>query len=128
MIARSTGAAPRQRGSSEGCTLSISWADSSGSRISAPNAHTQTASGRAAAIRSRGVGGALTFSGWIELEPERARGVGHRRRGEPPPAAARAVGAGDDERRAVARWRQALEHGGGEGRGAEVDGAHAVRL
>ena len=53
MIARSIGAAPRQRGSSDGCTLSISCSESSGSLISAPNAHTQTASGRAAAIRAR---------------------------------------------------------------------------
>jgi hypothetical protein len=36
MMARSIGAAPRQRGSSEGCTLSSSNADSSGSRISCP--------------------------------------------------------------------------------------------
>ena len=42
MIARSTGAAPRQRGSSEGCTFSSSCSESSGSLISAPNAHTTT--------------------------------------------------------------------------------------
>ena len=35
-IARSIGAAPRQRGSSDGWTLSSSCADSSGSLISAP--------------------------------------------------------------------------------------------
>ena len=53
MIARSIGAAPRQRGSSEGWTLSIRCASSSSSLISAPNAHTQTTSGAAAAIRAR---------------------------------------------------------------------------
>ncbi len=42
MIARSIGAAPRQRGSSDGCTLRISCADSNGSLISAPKAHTTT--------------------------------------------------------------------------------------
>ena len=41
-IARSTGAAPRQRGSSDGCTFKSSWLDRSGSLISAPNAHTTT--------------------------------------------------------------------------------------
>ena len=50
MIARSTGAAPRQRGSSDGWTLSISKSDSSGSLMSAPNAHTTTTSAPGAAI------------------------------------------------------------------------------
>ena len=36
MIARSTGAAPRQRGSSDGWTLKISYAESSGSLTSTP--------------------------------------------------------------------------------------------
>ena len=67
-IARSTGAAPRQRGSSEGCTLSISCSESSGSLISAPNAQMQTASGRAAAIRSRAAS-SFTLSGWISSRP-----------------------------------------------------------
>ncbi len=62
MIARSTGAAPRQRGSSDGWTLSMGCAESSGSLISAPNAHTATASGAAAAIRSRAAS-SLTDSG-----------------------------------------------------------------
>ena len=53
MIARSIGAAPRQRGSSEGCTFSIRCSESSGSRISWPKAQTTTALGLAAAIRSR---------------------------------------------------------------------------
>ncbi len=45
MIARSIGAAPRQRGSSEGCTFSIGCAESSGSRISWPKAQTTTTRG-----------------------------------------------------------------------------------
>ena len=53
MIARSIGAAPRQRGNSDGWTLTIQCSDSSGSLIRAPNAHTQTASGPTAAISAR---------------------------------------------------------------------------
>ena len=52
MIARSIGAAPRQRGSSDGCTFSIDHSESSGSRINWPKAQTAIASGRAARIRS----------------------------------------------------------------------------
>ena len=52
MIARSIGAAPRQRGSSEGWTLRISVRLRSGSRISWPKAQTRSASGSAARIRS----------------------------------------------------------------------------
>jgi hypothetical protein len=73
MIARSTGAAPRQRGSSDGCTLSMRCSDSSGSLSRAPNAQTTTASGRTAAIRSR-ASGALTLSGWSTSRPS-ARAV-----------------------------------------------------
>ena len=61
MIARSIGAAPRQRGSSEGWTLRISVRPRSGSRISWPKAQTSTASGRAARIRSSAAS-SLTFS------------------------------------------------------------------
>ena len=43
MIARSIGAAPRQRGSSDGWTFRSSCSDSSGSLMSAPNAQTTTA-------------------------------------------------------------------------------------
>ena len=68
MIARSIGAAPRQRGSSEGWTLSIRCSDSSCSLISAPNAHTHTASGAAAAIRWRAAS-ALTLSGCTRSIP-----------------------------------------------------------
>ena len=85
MIARSTGAAPRQRGSSDGCTLSIRCSDSSGSLISAPNAHTQIASGAAAAIRCR-AGSSLIESGWSSSIPSSRR--------SPPRAAARAGGHG----------------------------------
>ncbi len=61
MIARSIGAAPRQRGSSEGWTLSSGSSERSGSRISCPKAQTTTASGRAARIRSS-ASPSLTFS------------------------------------------------------------------
>ena len=50
--ARSIGAAPRQRGTSDGCTLSIRNSLSSGSLISWPKAQTAMASGRAARIAS----------------------------------------------------------------------------
>ena len=52
MIARSIGAAPRQRGSSEGWTLRIGCAESNGSRISWPKAQTAATSGRASPIRA----------------------------------------------------------------------------
>ena len=123
MIARSTGAAPRQRGSSDGWTLSSSWSDSSGSLISAPNAHTHTASGAAPAIRAR-ASSSLTVLGLGELDAELAGGVGDGRRREPAPASARAVGPGDHERRPVRRARQRAQDAGRELGGAEVDGAH----
>src|SRR3954469_20154450 len=63
MIARSTGAAPRQRGSSDGWTLSIGCSVRNGSLSSAPNAHTTTASGPAALMRAR-ASSSLTLSGW----------------------------------------------------------------
>ena len=68
MIARSTGAAPRQRGSSEGCTLKISYSLSSGSDTSTPYAQSTSASGSAAAIRSS-TSGACSRSGWISSRP-----------------------------------------------------------
>ncbi len=72
MIARSIGAAPRQRGSSEGWTLRISCSESSGSLISAPKAHTTTARGRAWVIAAL-ASGSLTFCGCSSAIPrERA--------------------------------------------------------
>ena len=68
MIARSTGAAPRQRGSSEGWTLSISCSLSSGSLINAPNAQTITMSGCTDAIRAR-ASSPLTDAGWSSSSP-----------------------------------------------------------
>src|SRR3954469_19500889 len=62
-IARSTGAAPRQRGSKEGWTFHIWCSDRSGSRINAPNAQIATPSGRAAAIADR-ASSEFTLSGW----------------------------------------------------------------
>ena len=86
MIARSIGAAPRQRGSSEGWTLSIGSSESSGSRISWPKAQTAATSGRAARIRSSGLG-VVDALGLEQLDPELAR---------PPrrPAAAASCGPG----------------------------------
>ena len=68
MIARSIGAAPRQRGSSDGWTLRSSYRLSSGSRISAPYAQTATASGSAAAIRSS-ASSSWSRAGWISSRP-----------------------------------------------------------
>ena len=61
-IARSIGAAPRQRGNSEGCTLSIACSERSGSLMSAPYAQMQTISGSDAAIAAR-ASSELTRSG-----------------------------------------------------------------
>ena len=68
MIARSIGAAPRQRGSSEGWTFSSGISESSGSRISCPKAQTTATSGRAARIRSS-ASGALTSPAWSSSIP-----------------------------------------------------------
>ena len=68
MIARSIGAAPRQRGSSDGWTFTSSNALSSGSFNIAPNAQTMTTSGAASAIRAT-ASGALTSSGWNRSRP-----------------------------------------------------------
>ena len=77
MIARSTGAAPRQRGSSEGCTLRIGCAASSCSPISAPNAHTTTVARprrlrRRPAMISRGGVGVVDALGLREREARAA--------------------------------------------------------
>src|SRR5579859_5312410 len=71
MMARSIGAAPRHRGSSDGWTLSIGYSESNGSRMSAPNAQTQTTSGRAAAIWARAAS-SLTDAGWASSRPSSA--------------------------------------------------------
>ena len=109
MIARSIGAAPRQRGSSEGWTLRISCSDSSGSWISAPYAQTSEDVGL-------GRGDPLSDSaadvlGLEELEAELRGDVGDRRRSEPPPATGGPVRAGHDERRAVRRCGEPAQHG-----------------
>src|SRR4051812_46115897 len=89
MIARSTGAAPRQRGSNDGWMLSIRCSLSSGSLSNAPNAQTTTASGRTAEIRAR-ASSALTLAGWsTSMSSSRAAsatgGGGSRGRGPPGP-------------------------------------------
>jgi hypothetical protein len=70
IIARSIGAAPRQRGRSEGCTFSIGTSERSGSLISWPKAQT-AAFGPAAAIRSR-TSGALTSAACSSSMPSSA--------------------------------------------------------
>ena len=125
MIARSTGAAPRQRGSSDGCTLTSSWSLSSGSLISAPNAQTTTASGCGGGDpRPRVVG--VDRLGLVDLDAQLARRVGDRRRAERAPAALRRVRAGHDQRRAMRAAGEPLEHGRGEVGGPEVDGSQAA--
>ena len=124
MIARSIGAAPRQRGSSEGCTLRMWWAASSSSLISAPNAHTTEHVGRR--LRDAGASvGVVDGRGLVELDPELAGGDRHRRRRQPSAAAPGPVRARDDQLRAVWRGGQALEHRRGELARPEIDGAHA---
>ena len=87
---RGVGAAPRQRGSSDGWTLSVSCSSSSSCLISAPNAQTSTFSGAAAEIVPR-ASSALASAGWKPLEVQLARRVGHRQRRElaPPRPAGR---------------------------------------
>ena len=68
MIARSIGAAPRQRGRREGWTLKISRADSSGSLMSAPKAQTTAIPARAPWIRAS-ASGVLIEVGWHTSSP-----------------------------------------------------------
>ncbi len=118
MMARSIGAEPRQRGSSEGCTLSGSYSLSRGSLMSAPKAHTTSASGPTAAISSRAEG-SLTFSGCSSGDLERPRSIGDRRRCQAATSTSGAVGAGEHEHRREPGAGQAFEHMGGELGGPE---------
>jgi hypothetical protein len=70
--------------------------------------------------------GGVDRLGLEEVEAERARGLGDRRRREPAPAPRGAIGAGDDERGAVVGGREALQDGGGEVRGAQEGGGQAA--
>ena len=100
MIARSIGAAPRQRGSSDGCTFRISCSLSKGSLISCPKAQTIDDVGlelvqgapRLRLVHARGL---------MELEAELARGLGRRRGRQLAAAAAAAVGGSHHQRRGV---------------------------
>src|SRR4051812_27229062 len=67
-MARSIGAAPLQRGRSDGCTFHIGCSVSNGSRIYAPNAQMTTPSGSAAEIAAR-ASAEFTLSGWITSIP-----------------------------------------------------------
>ena len=70
--------------------------------------------------------GGVDRLGLEEVEAERARRVGHRRRRQLAPASRGAVGAGDDERGPVVGGREAFEDGGREGRGAQEGGGQAA--
>ena len=98
MIARSTGAAPRQRGSSDGCTLSHSACSSSASGISSPYAATTIASTSADLEAARGV-------------PAAARAVRAARRRSSPAAPStrrpRPAGASGRVSRNASSWRAA---------------------
>ncbi len=124
MIARSIGAAPRQRGSSDGWTLINGSSLRSGSRISCPKAQTTTASGRAAADPLE-LGLGVDVSGLGQLDPDLLRGLGGGGRQLLPAAAATAVGRGDDERRAMPAPGQTPEYRGRELGGTEEGGPHA---
>ena len=63
--------------------------------------------------------------GLEQLDPELARGISGRRRGEPAPAPPWPVDGGDDQRGPVLAFRKALEDGDREIRGAEEDRAHS---
>jgi len=123
MIARSTGAARAQRGSSDGWTLRSGAALAAGSSRSPRKAHTTTASGRAAEIRARASSG-VDAVGLVTRARASAR--------QPPPArrqlAARRPGgrAGDDQRRGLRRRRQPLSTAR-RTRGCEEDGRQAAR-
>ena len=120
------GAAPRQRGSSDGWTLMSSWSESSGSLMSAPNAQTATTSGSRGGDRAQ-ASGSLTFCGWKSSMPSSRAASATGGGGELAPAAGLAVGAGDDELRAVVGGREARQHLRRERRRAEEDGSHATR-
>ena len=81
------------------------------------------ASGAAAAIRAS-TSSSCRRSGWSTSSPSSRAARRHGRRRDVAPAAARAVRAGDDERRPVGARGEAVEHDRGEVRRAEVDGAH----
>jgi hypothetical protein len=68
MIERSIGAAPRQRGSSDGWTFRSSSSSRSGALISCPNAHTAPTSGSARRTRST-ASGSLTLATWSRSIP-----------------------------------------------------------
>ena len=124
MIARSIGAAPRQRGSSEGWTFSIGSSESSGSRISWPKAQIAATSrlGRADPLQRRLLVDAL---GLEQLDFQLAGDLGDGRWKGLPPAASGAVGRGDDQQRPVRGVGEAAQHRRGELGGPEVDGPHA---
>ena len=121
MIARSTGAAPRQRGSSDGWTLSHRWRARRPAGTIAPYAHVTI-----------GVGGKLhglvESLGLKHRDAELLGGDLRRRRIEPPPAARRPIGLRQAERDVVPR-REPLEDVGSERcRRSEADQrGHAYR-
>ena len=123
MIARSIGAAPRQRGSSDGWTLRIGHSESSGSRISWPKAQTTSASGpRGADPLQRA--SSLTSSVCSSSIPSSRGRLGDRRRLQRRPRPRRRSGGVTTSAGACGE----APAGAGPSpriRGAEVDGPHA---
>ena len=123
-IARSTGAAPRQRGSSEKCRFTkpcgsassnetgSSWPNATTTPSAAPLARTSSTTSRA-------------FSGVRTGEPELERGPLHRRRFGARAAPAAPVGLGDDERDSCPASTSARSGADRVGRRSEIDDASA---
>ena len=107
--ARSIGAAPRQRGIRDGCTLSIGHSLSSGSLISCPKAQTAIGLGLGRPDRLHGLG-RVHVRGLMKLQAQLAGRLSGRRRRRPAPAALAAVRRRDDERRPVRAVGEAPEH------------------
>ena len=128
MIARSIGAAPRQRGSSDGWTLSSSSSESSGSRISWPKAQTTPSSGSAARIAA--IASAPSVASVLQQPDARARaaaaaaGTGATRRPRP----CRRSGGVTTSSGRCARLGKPAQDRGGERRGAEVDDPQSLGL
>jgi hypothetical protein len=112
MIERSIGAAPRQRGSSEGWTFSIGHSESDRLRL-----------GSAHPLDGLGV---VDVHRLQQIDAEVVRRLSDRRRLGVPPASAGTVRRRDDERWPVDRLYETAQDVRGELRRAEVDDPHAV--
>ena len=122
-IARSTGAAPRQRGSNEKCTLTkpdgSESSSATGKDLAEGHDHAQLRSGRRHLVDDL-----ARRARCGDREPERlGRGL-HRARDQRATATALAIGLGDDERDVVARGVERLQRRDRVTRGPQVDDAH----